>query len=189
MIVELALGAALIGAGGAIARTIWARRNAAAAARRAPPEAPRPRGPGLHPGDVLMLAGSELALERASELEDGVLVRVLEAISREPRFVVQLDAAGERLVIAAPYARLPEGRVADVVAIESRSLSLVCRGEAVARPVLADREPLFSGRCRFTVLADRAGRHLVVVEPDGAERLCLLGDLADRRLIDLLPGG
>jgi hypothetical protein len=189
VIVELAIGAALIGASSAIARTIWARRNAAAATRRAAtPPPPRARGPGLYPGDVLMLAGSELALERASEIEDGTLVRVLEAISREPRFVVQLDAVGDRLVIATPYPRLPEGRVADVVAVESRSLTLVRRGEAVARPVLDDREPLFSGRCRFTVLADRAGKHLIVIEPDGGERLCLLGDLADRRLIDLLPG-
>jgi hypothetical protein len=190
VIVELALGAALLGASSAIARALWTRRNATAAARRAPePTTPRPRGPGLHPGDVLMLAGSELALERASEIEDGSVVRVLEAISQDPRFVVQLDAVGDRLVIATPYPRLPEGRVADVVAVESRSLSLVRRGEAVARPVLEGREPLFSGRCRFTVLADRAGKHLVVIEPEGGERLCLLGDLADRRLIDLLPGG
>jgi hypothetical protein len=189
VILELMIGAAMIGASSAIARTIWERRSAAAA-RLAPKPAPlRPRGPGLHPGDVLIMAGSEVALDRASDLEDGALVRVLEAISAEPRFVIQLDAVGDRIVIATPYARLPAGRVADVVAVESRSLSLVRRGEAVARPVVGDREPLFTGRCRFTVLADRAGKHLVVIDPEAAERLCLLGDLADRRLIDLLPGG
>lgn len=189
MIVELAIGAALLGVSSAAARLIWSRRNAAATGRALGPAPPRPRGPGLHPGDVLMLAGGELALERASELEDGALVRVLQAIASEPRFVVQLDGLGEHLVIATPYPSLPEGRVADEVAIGTRSLCLVRRGEAVARPVLEDREGLFSGRCRFTILADRAGKHLVVIEPEGAARLCLLGDLADRRLIDLLPGG
>lgn len=189
MIVELAIGAALIGASSAIARTIWARRNTAAAARRAPAPGPQPRGAGLHPGDVLMLAGAELALERASELEDGTLVRVLSAIASEPRFVVQLDAAGERLVLATPYPSLPEGRVADEVAVGGRSLSLVRRGEAVARRVLDEHEAVFTGRCRFAILADRAGKHLVVIEPEGGERLCLLGDLADRRLVDVLPGG
>lgn len=136
-----------------------------------------------------MLAGGELALERGSELEDGSVVRVLQAITAEPTFVVQLDALGERLVIATPYPSLPEGRVADEVAIGTRSLSLVRRGEAVARPVLDDREGVFTGRCRFTILADRAGKHLIVIEPEAGARLCLLGELADRRLIDLLPGG
>ncbi|MBN8614136.1 MAG: hypothetical protein J0L92_26295, partial [Deltaproteobacteria bacterium] len=168
-------------------------RRAATAAKALPPppppSSPRPRGPGLHPGDVLMHDGLEHALERASELEDGTLVRVLEVIATPPRFVVQLDHAGERILLATSYDELPEGRVADVVALGVRSLQLVRRGEASARPVLDDHGVLFTGRCRFTVLADRAGRHLVVVEPEGAARLCLVGDLVDRRRIDVLPGG
>ncbi len=190
MILELALGAAIVGAGGALARFVLARR-AASAAKALPPlkPAPRPRGPGLHPGDVLMQDGVEHALERASELEDGTLVRVLEVIATSPRFVVQLDMLGEQLVIATPYVELPQGRVADVVAIGARSLQLVRRGEASARTVLDDHEALFSGRCRFTVLSDRGGKHLIVVEPEGGSRLCLVGDLVDRRRIDVLPGG
>ena len=193
MILELAVGAAILGAGSAIARALWTRRAATAAKALPPPppppSPPRPRGPGLHPGDVLMHDGLEHALERASELEDGTLVRVLEVISTPPRFVVQLDHAGERILLATSYDELPEGRVADVVALGVRSLQLVRRGEAAARPVLDDHGVLFTGRCRFTVLADRAGRHLVVVEPEGGARLCLVGDLVDRRRIDVLPGG
>lgn len=135
-----------------------------------------------------MVAGSELALDRASELDDGGVLRVLETIAAEPRYLVQLDPAAERVVLAAPYAELPEGRVADVVVLEGRTLTLARRGEAAARPVAADRDGLLSGRVRFTILADRGGRHLVVLEPDSAPRLVLAGDLLDRRLIDVLPG-
>ena len=189
MILELAVGAAILGAGSAIARLVWTRREASAAKALPPPQAPpRPRGPGLHPGDVLMQEGVEHALERASELEDGTLLRVLEVIATPPRFVVQLDGAGERILLATTYDGLPEGRVADVVALGARSLQLVRRGEGSARAVLDDHGALFTGRCRYTVLADRAGRHLVVVEPEGAARLCLVGDLVDPRRIDILPG-
>jgi hypothetical protein len=190
VILELALGAAIVGAGSAIARLLYQRR--AAAARPLPPpvsDRPARRGPGLHPGDVLMHDGVEHALERASELDDGTLVRVLQVIATSPRFVVQLDALGDRLVVATPYEALPEGRVADVVAIGVRSLSLVRRGEASARAVLDGHEGLFTGRCRFVVLADRGGKHLVVIEPEGGARLSLVGDLVDRRRIDVLPGG
>lgn len=189
MIVELAIGAAVLSAGGAVARWLWRRRAAPAALPAPKPVAPKARGPGLHPGDVLMHDGVEHALERAAELEDGALVRVLEVIATSPRFVVQLDTLGERLVIATPYDELPQGRVADVVAIGVRSLQLVRRGEAAARTVLDDHALLFAGRCRFTILADRAGKHLIVVEPEGGQRLCLVGDLVDRRRIDVLPGG
>lgn len=190
MILELALGAALVGAGSAIARVLYQRR-AAATTKALPPPSPKrvTRGPGLNPGDVLMHDGVEHALERASEVEDGALVRVLEVIATTPRFVVQLDTLGDRLIVATPYDELPAGRVADVVALGARSLSLVRRGEASARTVLEGHEALFTGRCRFAVLADRAGRHLVVVEPEAGERLCLVGDLVDRRRIDVLPGG
>jgi hypothetical protein len=190
VILELAVGAALVTAGSAVARVLWSRRGRAR--RVAPPPQPAPakkRGAGLYPGDVLMLAGAEHALDRATELDDGGLLRVLETIGAQPRYVVQLDALGEHLVLAEPYAELPEGRVADVVPLGVRALQLVRRGEALAQPVLDDHEPLVRGRCRFTVLADRGGKHLVVLEPEAGPRLCLVGDVLDRRLLDVLPGG
>ncbi len=193
MILELAVGAALITAGSALGRVLWSRRGrarrAASAEAKTPKIPPKTRGAGLHPGDVLMLSGAEHALDRASELDDGGLLRILETIDAKPRYVVQLDALGERLVVAEPYEGLPEGRVADVVPLGVRSLQLVRRGEAVAARVLDDHEGIITGRCRFIVLADRAGKHLVVLEPEGAPRLCLVGDLVDRRLADILPGG
>lgn len=185
MIVELAIGAAVVGAGAALARYVVRRRAVARAVTPTP--APKSRGAGLQPGDVLLHGRAEHALDRASELEDGTLLRVLEVIATSPRFVVQLDTQGERLVLAEPYDALPEGRVADAVALGTRSLRLERRGRAAARPVVEGHDGLFSGPCSFTVLADRAGRHLVVIEPEGAPRLCLLGDLLDRRLVDLLP--
>lgn len=187
MIVEIALGVTVLAASSLATRAWWARRSARERAAERPAHAPV-RGPGLHPGDVVMIAGSELALDRSSELDDGGVLRVLETIAAEPRYLVQLDPAAERVVLATPYAELPEGRVADVVVLEGRTLTLARRGEAAARPVSADREGLLTGRVRFTVLADRGGRHLVVLEPDSAPRLVLTGDLLDRRLIDVLPG-
>ncbi len=189
MILEIAIGVAALATSSLVTRALWARRAARARAAHPPPPARIIRGPGLHPGDVVMISGGELALERASELDDGGLLRVLETIAAEPRYVVQLDPAGERLVLARPYRDLPEGRVADVVELEGRMLTLARRGEAAARPVLPDREGLLTGRVRFTILADRGGRHLVVLEQEPGTRLVLTGDLLDRRLIDVLPGG
>lgn len=190
MILEVALGAAVLGAGSAFARWAWTRR-AKPTALPAPtpaPTAPRPREGGLYPGDVLLYANTELALERGTELRDGVVLRVLEVIAAEPRFVVQLDASGEQLVVATPYEGLPQGRVADQVALGVRSLGLIRRGEALAE-TLGEVDGPFAGRCRFTVLADRGGRHLVVIEPDAGTRLCLVGDLVDRRLLEVLASG
>jgi len=190
MIIEITIGVAALAASSLVTRALWARRAARArATAEAPPAAPIVRGPGLHPGDVVMISGGELALERASELDDGGILRVLETIAAEPRYLVQLDPAGERIVLAKPYLDLPEGRVADVVEIEGRVLTLARRGEATSRPVLPDREGLLAGRVRFTVLADRGGRHLVVLDQEPGTRLALTGDLLDRRLIDVLPGG
>ena len=190
--IEILLGAALVGASSAISRAVWLRRAArmakANAAAAAEPPRGRSRSPGLHPGDVLMLAGSEVALERASELDDGGILRVLESIAAEPRYVIQLDVVGDRLVLAVPYTGLSEGRVADVVEVGGRPLTLLRRGEAAAHPVDADRDGLWSGRVRFAVLADRGGKHLVVLDPEGGPRIALAGDLLDRRLVDVLPG-
>ncbi len=187
MIVEaVVLGAAALGLSAIAARWGWKRRaRGSAQAEQAAARSPRPAG--LAPGDVLSYDGVDLVLERGSELVDGARIRVLVALSVEPRYAVQLDDAGERVVLASPYDALPMGRVADVVEVGARSLSLVCRGDAAAADVVVDRG-LLRGRVRFTMLADRAGRHLVVLEPDEGERLALLGDLVDPRRLDVLPG-
>ncbi|GAB4203005.1 MAG: hypothetical protein OHK0013_16780 [Sandaracinaceae bacterium] len=196
MLIEIAVGVAAAAVTTVVARVLWARRNRAAEATPAPAAAAAPvRGPGLHPGDVLSGLGQELVLEAGSELDDGGFVlRVLEVVSTRPRHIVQLDVEGEVLVLAEPTTDVPAGRVADVMEVGGRVLGLVRRGHAVARPVRADRPPArwpsgaaLSGGVEIVVLADRAGRSLIVLDA-GPERLALRGDRLDRRQLDLLPG-
>ncbi len=190
MIIELAAGAALLAAASALTRFAWARQ-ARNARERAPeqPATPPPRGLGLFPGDVVVVVGEEHVLERAAELDEGGLVlRVFEVIASPLRYLVQLDLEGESLLLARPSAAISDGRVADVVEHDGRSLSLIRRGQALARAVGPGSEALLNGRVGYVVLGDRAGRRLVVLEPEGQPRLVLLGDLIDRRMVDLLPG-
>jgi hypothetical protein len=140
--------------------------------------------------------GREHVLEAGSELDDGGLVlRALDVLAVRRQSVLQLDAAGEVLVLAEPTEDVPQGRVADSIAQDGRILSLVRRGRAMARAILPDRPPAawpsgapLTGPVEYVVLADRAGRHLVVLQA-GDERLALRGDRLDRRQLDILPGG
>lgn len=189
LLVASAIAAGLTGAGvGYGVMRLRARSRARAQAAPAPSPPARTRSAGLSPGDVVAYEGEDWVLERGSELVDGAFLRVFEALSAEPRYVLQLDAEAERLVLARPYAELPEGRVADLVTVGVRSLELVARGAAEARDV-AEALGLVSGRCAFTILADRAGRTLVVIEPASGARLALLGDRLDPRRVDVLLGG
>jgi hypothetical protein len=189
VIVELAIAAGVASVASALAARAWMSRRRPAAPSPAPPPATAARGPGLYPGDVLSMSGEEAVLEQGSELDDGGFVlRIFELISVRPRFLVQLDLAGEALVIAEPTGAVPEGRVADAVELEGRTLGLVRRGKANARAVVAGSPTPWSGELAYVVLGDRGGRRLVVLDAPGQPRLALSGDLLDRRMVDLLPG-
>jgi hypothetical protein len=198
VLIEVAVGVAAAAAAAAVARGLWARRARTPAPGTPVVEAPNAsaaRGPGLAPGDVLTGLGQEQVLEMGSELDDGGLVlRVLDVLSARRQHVLQLDVAGEALVLAEPTEAVPAGRVADTVELEGRILGLVRRGRATARPIRSDRPPSawpsgapLTGEVAYVILADRGGRHLVVLEA-GTERLALRGDRLDRRQLDILPG-
>lgn len=197
MIVEVAAAVALLTAGSIGAKLWWTRRRATSIAHQSTPARASASGSsrrGLVPGDVVSIHGEDHVLERASELGSGM--RIFETLGARPRFLVQLDEHATKLVLADRYDGLPEGRVADEVSVGGRTLRLLRREQTSAQAVHSERPASLTGPVECVLLADRAGRYLVVVEPSPntdtamprGYRLVLLGDVLDPRQVELLPG-
>lgn len=196
MILELAIGLAVVTAAGGVG-TLWRLR----ASSRAPePKATHPafveprRGPrGLRTGDVLTAPGLELALSSMIELDEaGLVLRAFRTIEHEERWVVQLDAHGKRIAVGARTTDVPDGSIPEALPIGGRMLRLERRGTAKARTEgeLAPRvldEAVLEGTVRYAILSERAGRVAIVI--DGRERLALRLDVLDIRSVDVLQGG
>lgn len=194
MIIEVIVASAALLASAAIARGIAARRSRHARERRGPvaadarSEAPR----ALRVGDVLLHAGEELWLAGAIELdEEGRRTTLFRAPdSARAGWVGQLDEEGSELALLSETCEVPEGSVPDRLPVGGRVLALRRRSRVRVR---AEGEllPSFAPRAHLTILADAAGRTLVVLDFEGsaAGRLALVGDAVARSRFDVLPGG
>lgn len=184
MIVELVAVSALVALTG-VGSWRWRARRAATPRPEAHPSSPSgPRG--LLPADVLAIPGEELVLEHAVELAESAFVARLFRCVASPKIIVQLDPDAERLLVVEPV-ELLAGRVPDQLELEGRVLTLVRRGRAVAT-LLEQAEGWPAGPLDYVVLADRAGRHVVVLDAAARPRLAFRGEQLDRRAVDLLPG-
>lgn len=198
MIVELALGAAVLAASSAMVRAVLARRARIEAARdeaRKQAGSAEKRGArGLRPGDVLMLHREELVVVGALELdEQGHVVRVARVIGgvgagrSGATWVLQLDPDARELAALSESRDIPEGAVPDGLPLGGRLLRLVRRGKArVVRE--GDELPAIGATATYTILAERGGRTAIVID-SGQLRLALAGDRLDTRMVELLPGG
>lgn len=183
MLIEMILGTGLIVAGAAAARVLFRPRPVAPKARAQ--RAPR----GLQVGDVLLHANEEYWLAGALELqEDGLVCRLFPAPGPSPRWVAQLDPEGRDLAVLTPTEEVPDGQVPEALPIAGRRLTLACRGRA---EVEAEGEHLPPTRRKagYTMLSDRAGKLLVVVDFERGSRLSLLGERVASHHLDILPGG
>lgn len=203
MIVELAIGAAVLAAGAAAVGAVRARRaraRAAEAARAARAEVARKAAPprGLRVGDVVLYAETELWLAGALHLdEEGLVMRLFRTPgSARASWLAQLDDAGEALALLAPTERVPGGAVPDELPMGGHRYALRRRG--VATVIAEGREvPTGLHRARYVELRATGGRVLVVLDlgrgegpsPAGAERLALVGEVVPRETFDLLPAG
>lgn len=197
MIVEIALAVIAAGAAaGALGAAVRARRartttgaselgRALAAARN---ERAGPRG--VRPGDVLMIPGEELALGGELTLDEaGVVLRAFAVIgAARGRWLVQLDGAGQDLVLATESSELGEGPVPAALPLGGRTLTLEKRGQG-RLSASGDGVPRIEGESApFVVLAERGGRVAIAIDrPSG--RLGLVGERLDPRVVDHLGGG
>lgn len=189
MIIEIAIGVALATAAAGGINAMLRRRSAPAA----PPPEPRPSGRkagarGLRCRDVVTAPGLEVALHAMIELdEEGVVLRAFRTLEVKERWLVQLDAEGKRLALGEPTAEVPGGSVPEALPIGGRMLRLERRGAAIARTEGPDW-PAFA-RARYVVLSERAGRTVVVIDPEPGERIALRLEEIDIRGVDVLRGG
>lgn len=189
MIIELAIGAAAVAAvGSAIA---WIRR-------RSPPPAPLSSVAfqaetslgqrGLRCGDVVTAPGLELALHAMIELdEEGLVLRAFRTLEVNERWLVQLDGRATRLALGLPTLEVPAGAVPEVLPVGGRRVRVERRGRALVRldgPSL----PAMT-RVEYVVMSERAGRVVVVIDPEQGDRLALRLDELDIRGVDVLRGG
>lgn len=187
MIIEIAIGVATIVAAGGLASVL--RRVRGEPAAPALPSAPVPTGPrGLRCRDVVTGPGLEVALHAMIELdEDGLVLRAFRTLELEERWLVQLDREGKRLALGAATREVPDGQIPEALPIGGRMVRIQRRGWAVAR-IEGDGIPPMQ-RVRYAILAERAGRTVVVLDPEAGARLALRLDELDVRGIDVLQGG
>lgn len=197
MIVEILVGAGLVGAGIALARALTKRPHGE---RHEDDEGAAPRGEGAeqrapHLDDVLLHGGSELwlAASIAFEEEGRFVARLFHAPGglREAAatcWVAQLDERGRDLALLAQVQELPDGRVPDELPWRGLRLSLRRRTHVSVRTE-GEQLPPVTERAELTVLGGAGGRTLLVVDFQGGDRLALAGDRVPRHHFDLLPGG
>lgn len=191
MIIELAIGTAAVAAvGSAIA---WLRRRRAPALPAALPSAAFEMEPslgrrGLRCGDVITAPGLEVALHAMIELEEeGVVLRAFRTLEVNERWLVQLDAHAKRLALGARSDEIPDGAVPEVLPVGGRRVRIERRGRALVR--LEGPELPAMQRVQYVVMSERAGRVLVVIDPEDGPRLALHLDELDIRGVDVLRGG
>jgi len=190
VIIELAIGTAAFAAvGSALA---WLRRRTSPApltTSSAAFEVESSLGTrGLRCGDVITAPGIELALHAMIELdEEGVVLRAFRTLEVNERWLVQLDGRGKRLALGLPTTEVPAGAVPEVLPVGGRRVRVERRGRASVR--LEGPELPVMVRAQYVVMSERAGRVVVVIDPDGGDRLALHLDELDIRGVDVLRGG
>jgi hypothetical protein len=191
LIIELAIGAAVIAAAGGV--TAFLRRRRAVLAPPTPAtrafEAPRPTSArGLRCGDVVTGPGIEVALHAMIELdEEGLVLRAFRVLELEERWLVQLDTEAKRLAVGKRTAEVPDGAIPEVLPVGGRRVRIERRGTALVRSEGPDLPVM--ARARYALLSERAGRVVLVIDPDDGPRLALHLDELDGRGIDVLRGG
>lgn len=193
MIFEVALALGVGGAAIGVLRALRAIRS------RAPAEASelgkalaaaRGKDRGLVSGDVLMIPGEELALGGVLALDEGG--HVLKAFSligaAQGRWLVQLDEGARDLALTAETGEIGEGPVASELPLAGRILGLERRGTARAQGKGEGVPTLDSQRAPYVVLGERGGRVAIVIDLPG-QRLALVGERLDPRVVDRLGGG
>jgi hypothetical protein len=190
VIIELAIGTAAVAAvGSALA---WFRR------RRPPPppalssaafEVESSLGQrGLRCGDVVTAPGLELALHAMIELEEeGLVLRAFRTLEVNERWLVQLDGRAKRLALGLPTTEVPAGAVPEVLPVGGRRVRVERRGRAIVR--LEGPELQAMTRVEYVVMSERAGRVVVVIDPEEGARFALHLDELDIRGVDVLRGG
>jgi len=186
VIVGVAVGLAAVALAGGLVRALRRPAPPASPPRPAPQRAAGPRG--LKVRDVVTGPGLEVALGAVLELDEGGLVlRAFRTLEHEERWLVQLDREGLRLALGRPTDEVPAGSVPEALPLGGRTVRLERRGAAEVR---SEGEGLPAmQRVRYAVLAERAGRTLVVIDPEGGPRLALALDELDPRGLDVLRGG
>jgi hypothetical protein len=146
---------------------------------------------GLKDGDVLLVVGEELALGSTLEIDEaGLVLRGLRTIGRaSASWVLHLDPDAQDIVLANETAELGEGRVPDALLIGGRTLTLKRRGRGRVRASGPDVPAADGKSAAYVVLAERGGKVAIAIDVDGLPRIALVGELVDRRTVDLLPGG
>ncbi len=186
MILEIAIASVILAGGAGVARAWRARRSRAAEVKRLVAAPKKTRGPGLWPGDVVQVFHEDFALEACTEIEDGsFFARVFEVVA-DARCIVQLDVAGEEIVIGKP-AEVFEGRVPDRIDTGGRILMLQRRGAAMNAIERRGPEPTSIGKVDYVVLGDKGGQRLIVLDRQGS-RIALSGELLHLGSVSILPG-
>lgn len=173
-----------------VERTSEKKREAVANAK-ATTKTPARSGPrGLRVGDVLLYADAELWLAGCFELdEEGLVARVFRAPGNDRApWVIQLDPDAQKIVLARECGdEIPAGRVPAELPVAGMRLSLERRGHA---EVIVEGElEAKPARGEFVRLTGPGGRELLVVDFEGGERIALFGERTGRELFDFLPGG
>lgn len=186
-----ALTSAGVAAGLVTALRAVRRRTPSAAAPRTLGEALGPSGPrGLRERDVLTFGREEVVLESGLVLdEDGHVLRAFRTLGlARAEWVLQLDLEARDVALGRACTDVPDGAVPEALPVDGRVLRVRRRGTARVRPT-GTGELGFSS-ARFSVLDERGGRVLVVLDPQPTGgRIAIVADRLDARTFDVLPGG
>ncbi len=211
MIVEVAIGSALVALGVVALRALRRRREeledeAAKAAEEAgaveeevrkPPKpsrkaaSPRRSGPrGLQIGDVLLYAESEYWLAGEIYLdEEGFAACVFPTPgAARASFVAQLDEEASDVAFLQETSEVPGGSVPTELPIGGVRLRVKRRGQARVRTA-GEHLPRTSPKGEYVLMTGPGDRVLLIVDFDGEDRLSLVGDRISKGMYDLLPGG
>lgn len=197
MILELAIGVAVVAAAGGLGALLRRRpppspssepvsTPAFVSGDPSAPRSSRSTARGLRCGDVVTGPGLELVLHTMIELvEEGLVLRAFRTVEVNERWVVQLDPQAKRLALGVETDEVPAGSIPEALPIGGRMLRLERRGVARART----EGTALPTSVRYAVLSERAGRVAVVIDPEGGARIALRLDELDIRGIDVLRGG
>ena len=205
MIVEVAIGSALVALGVVALRTLRRRHSdpevpgeresdgATSDRGSSTSRAPHPRGrpdqaPTFEVGDILLYRDHEYWLSGELRFEEGDYAFSLFPTpgSRDADFVLAIpEHPGEPGLLESTD--VPDGALPIELPVQGRRLTVQRRGQATVT-ARGEHLPEYRAQADFAHFGDSGGSILVVVDFEDGPRISLFGERLQERMFDRLPG-